>query len=118
GWPYDGDAVRVLRERLPGGRLALDDVGTGWADLARIVAIRPDYIKLALPLVRGIHQDPAREAAVWAIAESAKRIGAQVIAEGVEQPQEPRFLESLGIRLAQGFLFGRSVPLPLDYHNA
>ena len=105
GWPHDARSAADLRRRLPGGRLALDDVGSGWADLERIVLVRPDYIKLARALVAGIDRDSARQAVVRGLLTTAAAVGAVVIAEGVETEEEAETVQRLGVPLAQGFLF-------------
>ena len=83
----------------------MDDVGAGWSDLERIVHLRPDYIKIARSLIAGIHRDPARQAVVQGLVETASVIGATVIAEGVETEEEAETVLRLGVPLAQGFLF-------------
>lgn len=113
GWPHDAKSVASLRRVLPGGRLALDDVGAGWADLERIVQIQPDYIKLARTLVGGVHRDPARQAVIHGLVSVAEAVGATVIAEGIETRADAETVYRLGVPLAQGFLF-----FAVDNHTA
>ena len=105
GWPHDARSAVVIRRGLPGGRLALDDVGAGWRDLERMLLVRPDYIKLARTLVADIGRDPARQAVVRGLLATAVVVGAVVIAEGVETEEEAETVQRLGVPLAQGFLF-------------
>lgn len=106
GWPHDPQSAKILKRYLPGGRVALDDVGRGWADLLRLANLQPGYIKIAGDLVANIHQYRERMVVIEAIVRIAEQLGAEVIAEGVERRAEANILESLGIHLAQGFLFG------------
>lgn len=94
-----------LRRR--GLRLAVDDVGAGYASLHHVVELRPDFIKLDISLVRGVAFDRARRVAVSSFAELAHELGATVIAEGVETSADLDTLRSLGVSAAQGYLLGR-----------
>jgi len=98
---------RFLEEaRRQRARIAVDDYGTGHFEPADILAIRPDYVKLALPRVHSAMTNAlARRWLVEAIA-LCDRIGAQAIAEGIENEAMFRFTGQLGIRLFQGFLWG------------
>jgi len=77
--------------------------------------IAPDFLKADMGLVRGIDSDPPRQEVVRGLAAVADRIGAKVIAEGIETEEELRVLRELGIPYGQGFLFGP--PLPNDLPN-
>ena len=102
------DRVRWLRER--GGRVAVDDAGAGYAGLARIVTISPDILKLDAHLIRGVADDPARQAMAAAMGWFAERIGAKLVAEGVEDEDELEALRGLGVGFVQGFHTGRPQP--------
>ena len=71
--------------------------------------IAPDYMKADMTLVRGIDTDPPRREVVKGLRGVAERIGAQVIAEGIETQEELRVVRELGIRFGQGYLFGSSL---------
>ncbi|HET7902672.1 MAG TPA: EAL domain-containing protein [Candidatus Nanopelagicales bacterium] len=98
-------ALQDLRGR--GARIAVDDAGAGFASLRHIVNLGPDIIKVDIGIVRGIDVDPSRSAVAEMIARFAERVGVDVIAEGVETPAERDALLGLGLRLGQGYLFGR-----------
>jgi EAL domain-containing protein (putative c-di-GMP-specific phosphodiesterase class I) len=91
----------------PDVRLAIDDVGEGFSGLRHLVELAPAYAKLDLTLVRDIDSDPSRQALVAALHHYLLQTGGHLIAEGVESDAERLMLHSLGVRLAQGFLFGR-----------
>ncbi|WP_336923778.1 bifunctional diguanylate cyclase/phosphodiesterase [Aquipuribacter sp. SD81] len=107
-WAVHADAVRALRER--GARVAVDDLGAGAGDLARVLAIRPDLITLDRGVVTGCGTDPAREGLVRALLQLARSDGARVCAEGVETEADLDVLRALGVDLVQGFLLGRPRP--------
>lgn len=101
------DALRKLR---PGFRLAVDDVGSGFASLRHILELAPDFVKLDISLVRNIDQDAGRQAMIAGLAAFAGRVGCALIAEGVESAAELAELRDLGVTHAQGYLLGRPAP--------
>jgi PAS domain S-box-containing protein len=110
-YPALTDALDALRSR--GVRLAVDDAGSGFSSLQHILNLKPDIIKLDRSLVDGIDSDPARRALAGSLLTFANEIGAQVIAEGIENLREQTVLRRLGVRYGQGFHLGRPRPLPL-----
>jgi diguanylate cyclase (GGDEF)-like protein len=103
-------AIEGLRAR--GALIAIDDVGVGFSNVHRIVTLRPDILKVDMSLIRGIDADPARQAAVAAALLFAERTSSQVIAEGIETPEERDCLVGLGVPFGQGYLLGVPMPLP------
>jgi EAL domain-containing protein (putative c-di-GMP-specific phosphodiesterase class I)/response regulator of citrate/malate metabolism len=95
-----------------GCRLAVDDVGAGFASLRHIVQLAPHVIKLDVTLTRGIEADRTQRALAAALVSFAGEMGIQLVAEGVETATELATLRALGVRLGQGFLLGRPGPLP------
>jgi PAS domain S-box-containing protein len=93
--------------RAMGARLAVDDAGAGVSSLQHILNLRPDIIKLDRALVEGIDNDPARRALAASLMAFGAEIGAQVVAEGIENRREQTVLRRLGIRYGQGFHLGR-----------
>ena len=96
--------------RNEGFRVALDDLGSGYSSLNLLVALRPDFVKLDMELAREVAADPLRRALVEALVRTAQENGIQVIAEGVETVESARVLTDVGIKLLQGYLFGRPSP--------
>lgn len=108
----DFGALAAALDRLrPHARIAIDDVGAGYAGLRHIVALRPDILKLDISLTRDIDRDSAKRALAVAMASFADHIGCTVVAEGIERPEERRTLLELGIAFGQGWLFSRAMPL-------
>jgi EAL domain-containing protein (putative c-di-GMP-specific phosphodiesterase class I) len=105
----------ALRQALasygPGTLLAVDDAGAGYASLRHILELRPAFVKLDISIVRGIETDPVRQALVSGLVYFAGHTGSEMIAEGIETEAEANTLRVLGIRLGQGFLFGRPEPV-------
>ncbi len=100
--------------RAAGVRLSVDDAGAGYASLRHILRLCPDTIKLDIALVSGVDTDPARQAMTAAMVAFAAETGATLVAEGVETAVERDALLTRGVRLGQGHLFGRPVPVPAD----
>ncbi|WP_240675518.1 EAL domain-containing protein [Cellulomonas endophytica] len=110
----DYDALRAtlrpLRER--GVRIAVDDVGAGFASMRHVLELLPDMLKLDISLVRNIATDPARQALATSMLAFAEATGVLVVAEGIETADELERLRSMGVALGQGFHLGRPAPLP------
>ncbi|WP_233491169.1 EAL domain-containing protein [Blastococcus sp. TBT05-19] len=104
-----GHLVSILEHyRSLGWRVALDDVGAGWSSFSLVSAVRPDVVKLDKRLVQELPDDGAR-AVVRAVTDLAHRLGAVVVAEGVENEQLAEEVAALGADMGQGWLFGRPV---------
>jgi EAL domain-containing protein (putative c-di-GMP-specific phosphodiesterase class I) len=99
------DALRRL-----GFRIAVDDLGAGYAGLTCVADIAPDIVKIDMSLIRGVDRDPTRRRLVRAIADLSRELGIRTVAEGVETAAERDALAELGCDLMQGFLFGRPAP--------
>lgn len=97
--------------RARGLRLAIDDAGAALDSFRRVLQLKPDLVKLDASLVRGIDQDVAKRSLCQALTGFVHATAARVVAEGVESEGEARVLLALGVDLAQGYLFGRPVPL-------
>ncbi|MFI5495136.1 EAL domain-containing protein [Actinoplanes sp. NPDC051859] len=98
------------RLRAAGALLAVDDAGSGYAGLTRLLSLRPSMIKLDRALVQDIDRDEAKRALVEMLGSFAGRIDAWLLAEGIERPGELVALSDLGVPLAQGYHLGRPAP--------
>ncbi|MGO9148600.1 MAG: EAL domain-containing protein [Acidimicrobiales bacterium] len=104
---------RALNElHLMDVRLGIDDSGAGFSSFSHILRLAPDIIKLDRELTSGIDHDPVRAALGTALVSFAARIGAKIIAEGIETAGELDVLRGLGIRYGQGYFLCR--PTSLD----
>jgi EAL domain-containing protein (putative c-di-GMP-specific phosphodiesterase class I)/CheY-like chemotaxis protein len=106
-----GDLVaRVAQLRQLRYRIAVDDLGAGYAGLAALATIQPDIVKFDMSLVRNIDGDPVRQRIVRAIATLARELGMQVVAEGVETVAERDQLVAMSCDFLQGYLLARPGP--------
>jgi EAL domain-containing protein (putative c-di-GMP-specific phosphodiesterase class I) len=103
-----GAAASLFRER--GAMLAIDDAGAGYASLQRIIAVRPQFIKLDRSLITDIHDDEVKAAATEMMGALASRMDAWIVAGGVERLGELERLMQMRVPLAQGYLFAKPAP--------
>lgn len=93
-----------------GVHIALDDFGTGYASLTHLKAFPVQTIKIDKSFVGHLDSDPGNAAIIDAVVALGHRLGMTVVAEGVESEAQARYLLAQGCDMAQGYLFGRSVP--------
>jgi EAL domain-containing protein (putative c-di-GMP-specific phosphodiesterase class I)/GGDEF domain-containing protein len=99
-----------LKERGIG--IAVDDIGTGFGSQEILEDLHPDYLKLDGSLVRKIDQNLIKQELLHSLVRIANRIGASVIAEGVETEDEALALAAAGAHYGQGYLFARPSSCP------
>jgi len=104
---YDELAEALAPLRACGAKLAIDDVGAGFASLRHILRLEPDIVKLDLTLTHEIARDPAREALAWSLVRFAEGIDATIAAEGIESADDLAALRALGVAYGQGFYLAR-----------
>jgi len=103
-----GDLVsRVRRLRALGFRLAIDDLGAGYAGLTSVAVLEPDFVKLDMSLTRDLASSPLRQRLVGSMVDACRDTGMQLVAEGVETIHELGKLKELGCDLLQGYHFAR-----------
>jgi EAL domain-containing protein (putative c-di-GMP-specific phosphodiesterase class I) len=101
---------KVAELRLLGFRIALDDLGAGYAGLTSLAELEPEFVKLDMSLVRDIHRDPVKQKLVQSMISMCREMGMQIIAEGIEVAAERDALVGMGCNLLQGYLFARPGP--------
>ena len=99
------DALGRLREH--GVRVAVDDVGSGFASFRHVTRVNPEILKLDRSLVCGIDEDPVRQSLASAIVSFARDVGAIVVSEGIESGDELDCLMELAVGCGQGFYLAR-----------
>jgi diguanylate cyclase (GGDEF)-like protein len=112
------DAVHdyeLLRTKLQawsndGVRLAIDDTGAGYSSLQHVLQLAPDFLKLDRSMIAGVDRERSRRVLVRSLVAFAREVGAAVIAECVERPEELEVLAEAGVALAQGWLLSRPGP--------
>jgi EAL domain-containing protein (putative c-di-GMP-specific phosphodiesterase class I) len=111
--PDQAALVRRVRQlRRQGFGFAVDDAGAGYASFALIAALRPSMIKIDREIVHGLARTGAKQALVEAFVGFARRIEAQLAAEGIERNADLAALRELGVELGQGYLLGRPANEP------
>jgi EAL domain-containing protein (putative c-di-GMP-specific phosphodiesterase class I) len=99
--------ARVAQLRQMGFRIAIDDLGAGYAGLTSFAQLEPEVVKLDMSLVRDVHKEPTRRRLIHSMTELCREMGMLVVAEGVETESERDALAGLGCQLLQGYLFAR-----------
>jgi EAL domain-containing protein (putative c-di-GMP-specific phosphodiesterase class I) len=99
--------ARVRRLRKLGFRVAVDDLGSGYAGLTAFAALEPDFVKLDRGLVHEIDAQPVKCRLVESIVSVSRDLGIAVVAEGIETETEREVMAHLGCDLMQGYLFRR-----------
>ncbi len=103
-----GPMVDGLAElRRHGIRLAIDDFGTGHASLAHLRQLPVDIIKIDPSFVAGLGQDPTLAMLTRTIVRVGHDLGIEVVAEGIERPEQLELLGEMGCGLGQGYLIAR-----------
>jgi EAL domain-containing protein (putative c-di-GMP-specific phosphodiesterase class I) len=98
---------RIASLREAGCRIAVDDLGAGYAGLSSFVQLEPDVVKLDTSLVRDADSSPVKQRLIRSLTEVCKDLGYSVVGEGVETEGERDVLIDLGCDLLQGYRFGR-----------
>ena len=103
--------IRRLHElRALGVQIAIDDFGTGYSSLAYLAKLPVASIKIDRSFVSAMLTDPASMTLVQTIISLSHTLGRQVIAEGVEQEEQARYLRLLRCDQMQGFLMSQALP--------
>ena len=82
-------------------------MGCGFASLNTVAEVRPDFIKIDMPLIRAIHKDPLKQDIVRAIVYFSQRSKMMTVAEGIEREEELEKVLELGVDAGQGYLLAR-----------
>jgi EAL domain-containing protein (putative c-di-GMP-specific phosphodiesterase class I) len=109
---YDDLVAALAGLKIHGVRVAIDDVGAGFASLRHTLQIVPDFVKLDISLTRDIDVDRGNQALASALISFADEMGMTMIAEGIETGPELEALLGLGVPFGQGFFLAE--PAPLD----
>jgi EAL domain-containing protein (putative c-di-GMP-specific phosphodiesterase class I)/CheY-like chemotaxis protein len=98
---------RMAKLRSRGYRIAVDDLGAGYAGLSSLANLQPEVVKLDMSLVRNVDQQPIKQRLVASLQTLGGPLGIRVVAEGVETQAERDTLISVGCDLFQGYLFAK-----------
>lgn len=100
----------LLRLRLRGFGLAIDDYGTGFSSMQQLSQVPFSELKIDRSLVDGAHRRPHLRTILESAIEMGHRLGMTTVAEGVETREDWALLRDLGCNLCQGYLVSRPVP--------
>jgi len=109
-----GDSDRHVQKaveafRATGLRVAHDDFGTGYASLTHLLTVPTDVIKIDKSFVDRLAPGDSSMAIVEGLIDIAKKLGIDVIAEGIETEDQAHWIEGAGCNLGQGYLFSRAI---------
>jgi EAL domain-containing protein (putative c-di-GMP-specific phosphodiesterase class I) len=109
------DQVKDLRARVAelrrlGFRIAVDDLGAGYAGLNSFAQLEPDVVKLDMSLVRHVDREITKRKVIHSMASLCRDMGMLVVCEGVESAEEREALLDLECDLFQGYLFAPPGP--------
>jgi diguanylate cyclase (GGDEF)-like protein len=110
GLDDDTVAEYLQRFRDRNARIGMDDLGVRATDLARIVTLRPDIVKIDRSLVAGCDVNGGQADVVRMLVDFGRSRGVEVCVEGVETPGELAVVRDAGATLVQGYLVGRPQP--------
>jgi EAL domain-containing protein (putative c-di-GMP-specific phosphodiesterase class I) len=103
----DDARTRVADLRRMGFRIAIDDLGAGYAGLTSFATLEPELVKLDMSLVRGIDTSATKQKLVRSVTALCRELGMTVVGEGVETRAERDMLVSSGCDLLQGYLIAK-----------
>jgi EAL domain-containing protein (putative c-di-GMP-specific phosphodiesterase class I) len=102
--------ARITKLRTLGFRVAVDDLGAGYAGLSSFAQLEPDVAKVDMSLIRDVHAKPKKQSIVRSLQRLCVELGILLVAEGVESREERDTLISLGCDLFQGYLLAKPGP--------
>jgi EAL domain-containing protein (putative c-di-GMP-specific phosphodiesterase class I) len=98
---------KVAELRAMGFRIAIDDLGAGYAGLTSFAALEPELVKLDMSLIRDVDKSTTKQKLVRSMAGLCKDLGIAVVAEGIETVAERAMVIELGCDLLQGYLLAK-----------
>jgi EAL domain-containing protein (putative c-di-GMP-specific phosphodiesterase class I)/GGDEF domain-containing protein len=107
-------AMRALQTLLDNGiRLSIDDFGTGYTSLSQLGVLSASELKIDRSFVSGVTRTKRNGVIVRSVVDLAHNFGMSVVAEGIEEREEFRFLAALGCDYGQGYYISR--PLEVEH---
>jgi len=101
--------------------ILIDDVGFGRSSLETLILLEPDLVKVDRKYVSGLSNEPAKARLLRRLTNVAKSLGAEIVAEGIEDRRDLPLLKDMGVNYGQGFLWGELLQILPDgeevHHN-
>ena len=101
---YLRDHVYALRQA--GIMVAIDDIGFGRSSLESLILLEPDIVKIDRKYVTGVSKEPGKQRLLKRVVNVGKSLGAEVVAEGIENEEDLPILREIGIHYGQGYFWG------------
>lgn len=101
--------------RKNGMKVALDDLGAGFATLEILRELHPDFVKIDRNYISDCHENLEKHDFLANVINLGRKLNIQVLGEGVEKEEEFEFLKELGIDFVQGYLFGKPALKPAEH---
>lgn len=98
---------KMNRLRELGFRIAVDDLGAGYAGLSTFAQLEPEVVKLDMSLIRELDKSVVKQKVVRSMTQLCKDMGRLVVAEGIETTAERDVLVEIGCDLLQGYWFAK-----------
>ena len=106
---------RATQLRELGYRIAIDDLGAGYAGLTAFATLEPDFVKLDMSIIRDIHHSSVQQKLVKSMTSLCHDLGILVVAEGIETQDELECVMELECDLLQGYLLAKPGPAFPDH---
>lgn len=113
---YLREHVNALKQA--GILVAIDDVGFGRSSLESLILLEPDLVKVDRKYVTGVAKEPSKARLMKRLANVAKSLGSEIVAEGIENQDDIPILKELGVHYGQGWLFGELLEALPGSHSA
>jgi len=108
---YLDSTINILSKlKSMGIKLAIDDIGTGYASLNYLTQFPLDTIKIDMTFTRNVLSSKSDEAIVTGVIAIANSLGMSIIVEGVEKKEQLEFFSRLGCYEIQGYYYSPAVP--------
>ncbi len=103
--------TEVRKLRHAGFHISIDDFGTGFSNLKLLSDLHPETLKIDRSFVMDMEKRSLRSSLIPEMVLLARAVGAKVLAEGVENAEQARLLQDMGVDYAQGYFFGKPMPI-------
>ncbi|TKD71532.1 EAL domain-containing protein [Pseudalkalibacillus hwajinpoensis] len=100
--------------KAEGMKMALDDVGTGFATQEMLLELKPDFAKIDRSVISFCDQDIVKQSKLSELVSIAEAEGITLLAEGIERKEEAQFCQDVGMTYGQGYYFGRPAEQPIS----